>query len=326
MLATFLGGCVCLWALANVPLGSRSYIRSNIDESIARGVEYLHLSAHFRTTRYLHETNPLEIWMAKRVLAAHPHESLEDAVEDSWRSLRADRSWMWMRPLPGEPPSRLSDGEKAAISSAMEDAADRPGHTLWNVWFMYAIHPELGELPARYLSRFLGHDPRDWFGYNLTHRLFAYRLLIAGDSAASERWSAASRARLAALQMKLESMIDLLLSDLYLERVAFLLDAGDWSAAVPRWIERIIRDQQPDGGWAGARSLRCALPSIAGRRCSRGSSRPHPTLLATYALVLYRERVADAVGPPDEEPKLAGPGAGQAGCGGAGEEASAAEW
>ena len=255
VLATALGGWFCLLAIGSVPLGSRSYIRSSLDESIAGGIEYLYSSAHFRNTIAGRGTNPIEIWMAKRILALHPHEALSRVVEDTWRWFRADRGLIWLRPLPGEPPVHPSKAERIAIRNAVQHGAERRGPSLWNVWFVYAIHPELGELTTRHMSRFLGHDPRDWFGYNLTHRLMAYRIFMSTDCVASAARSIALRAKLAALQVTLEATVDLQLSDLYMERVALLLHAGEWSPAVPRWIERIIRDQETDGGWAMTRSL-----------------------------------------------------------------------
>src|SRR5581483_2049957 len=43
---------------------------------------------------------------------------------------------------------------------------------------------------------------------------------------------------------------DIRVTDLYLQRVAFLLAAGRPDLVKRRWIERILANQKQDGGWA----------------------------------------------------------------------------
>jgi hypothetical protein len=46
-----------------------------------------------------------------------------------------------------------------------------------------------------------------------------------------------------------EAALDFRVSDLYLQRIAFLLAAGRPDLLNPRWIERALAAQQSDGGW-----------------------------------------------------------------------------
>jgi hypothetical protein len=46
-----------------------------------------------------------------------------------------------------------------------------------------------------------------------------------------------------------EAAFDFRVTDLYLQRIAFLLAAGRPDLVKPRWIERALAAQQSDGGW-----------------------------------------------------------------------------
>lgn len=50
-------------------------------------------------------------------------------------------------------------------------------------------------------------------------------------------------------QIAWESAFDFRVTDLYLQRLAFLLAAGRPDLIRPRWAERALAAQQPDGGW-----------------------------------------------------------------------------
>ena len=46
-----------------------------------------------------------------------------------------------------------------------------------------------------------------------------------------------------------EASLDFRVTDLYLQRIAFLLAAGQPDLVQPRWVERALNHQQPSGGW-----------------------------------------------------------------------------
>ena len=46
-----------------------------------------------------------------------------------------------------------------------------------------------------------------------------------------------------------EAAFDFRVTDLYLQRIAFLLAAGRPDLVKPRWVERALAAQQSDGGW-----------------------------------------------------------------------------
>lgn len=46
-----------------------------------------------------------------------------------------------------------------------------------------------------------------------------------------------------------EAAVDFRVTDLYLQRIAFLLAAGQADLVQPRWVERALAYQEPSGGW-----------------------------------------------------------------------------
>ncbi len=102
-----------------------------------------------------------------------------------------------------------------------------PEAELWNLWMIAGLHANFGELYPSGLERFLGSDWRDWYGYRLTHRFIAYRFMQEQHPEHATRLGVNEAAETAALMIALTTHVDLFLSDLYLERVAFLLSGDD---------------------------------------------------------------------------------------------------
>ncbi len=76
-------------------------------------------------------------------------------------------------------------------------------------------------------------------------------------------------------------------SDIYNERVAFLLFANDGPPISRRWIERIILSQNTDGGWTFPKSIGRTFWQFLGFESGRGVSHTPATFLALYALTNY---------------------------------------
>lgn len=79
-----------------------------------------------------------------------------------------------------------------------------------------------------------------------THQLFSlvlYRRYM-GSTPALDRLI-----RHISLRIAQEAAIDFRVTDLYLQRIAFLLAAGQADLVKPRWVERAIAGQDASGGW-----------------------------------------------------------------------------
>jgi hypothetical protein len=79
-----------------------------------------------------------------------------------------------------------------------------------------------------------------------THQLLALYLYrkFNGNTPELERIMDRIENRIAA-----EAAFDFRVTDLYLQRIAFLLAAGRPDLVKPRWVERALNAQQSDGGW-----------------------------------------------------------------------------
>lgn len=296
-------------AYANVPLGSRDHIRAHLDESIYSGLEFLDRSDRFRDNALRGGQHPVEIWLASKILRHYPHPGFEADLRQGWRSVIGDEVWGVYQNLVAESHHRLRRQEEHLLRSAFtEDAKWSLGKAaMFNSWFLYALYPDMTVLEHQYKKRFFGESLPAWYGYGLTHRIYAYRILQAKHPVHARHLGIDRMRERAQAALYVEMWLDVLLSDLYFERVAFYLEQPSAGPLNPRWIERIIRDQNQDGGWSKPRSWRCFVETGIGGECTRGTSSAHPTFLAVYALAQYREGVTDGDVAAEEDLWTEGP-------------------
>ncbi len=82
--------------------------------------------------------------------------------------------------------------------------------------------------------------------YDATHQLFALYIYRKFNGQTSELRSLMDRLE---GRIATEATPDFRVTDLYLQRIAFLLAAGRPDLVKPGWIERALAAQQSDGGW-----------------------------------------------------------------------------
>jgi hypothetical protein len=126
---------------------------------------------------------------------------------------------------------------------------EQPGYYSWSAedyqpWFLHALAPRNYPLRDEALANMFSPDKYRTGG--ATHQLFALYLYRThnGDSRDIDQLIHRISLRIAS-----EASIDFRVTDLYLQRVAFLLAAGQPDLVKNRWIERALAAQQPDGGW-----------------------------------------------------------------------------
>ena len=111
-------------------------------------------------------------------------------------------------------------------------------------WLAYAVNPERIRLSEEDQGGLLSPDGNR--SRDLTHQLFALNILRArehGDEELDELIDKLCE-RIAA-----DIALDFRVTDLYLQRVAFVLAAGRHDLIKRRWIERILENQNGDGGY-----------------------------------------------------------------------------
>jgi len=106
-----------------------------------------------------------------------------------------------------------------------------------------------------------------------THQLFAlilYRRRVGGTPAVTDLMD-----HLCA-KIAVEENWDVRVTDLYLQRMAFILAAGRPDLIKRRWVERAIASQQPDGGWIA--SWHGWGPGLFAFNTRREASNSHTTI------------------------------------------------
>jgi hypothetical protein len=111
-------------------------------------------------------------------------------------------------------------------------------------WFLYGISPTAVHLPAAEVADMF--SPDKFRTGRATHQLFALYLYrkFNGDTPELDRTMGQIEERIAT-----EADFDFRVTDLYLQRIAFLLAVGRPDLVKPRWVERALAAEQGDGGW-----------------------------------------------------------------------------
>lgn len=206
-------------------------------------------------------------------------EEFEDGVQ---------RPSFWIRLFDPAWPVSGSD-----MTRAMDELRDRGMTDV--VWFIHALDPAAAPLTPEERDGLF--DPGRWSGYGLTHQLWALwqlrRLSPEGSGGVSDELLDRVCRRIATEQGR-----SIAVTDLWIERVAFLLMAGRRDLVRPRWLERIALNQREDGGW-GDRWLWISATKH-GRRDP--TSNEHATTLAVWALAMARGAPEEVAGGVEASP------------------------
>jgi hypothetical protein len=111
-------------------------------------------------------------------------------------------------------------------------------------WLAHGISPAGAPLSDAELADMF--SPTKFRTGTATHQLLALYLYrkFNGDTPELNRIMGQIEERIAA-----EAALDFRVTDLYLQRIAFLLAAGRPDLVKRRWVERALEAQQSDGGW-----------------------------------------------------------------------------
>ena len=275
-----------VFAYANVSL--RPLEAGALDAAIRRGLDYLDRADRFASGPEAGGHAVLELWLAKRILDHEDHPGFRADVERGWEAAAEGASAL-LTGLPGEPRRPLGNAERNALRFLLDRhwRLGNQGHPIWARWMIYALHPELADALPGERERFLGEGWAVSNGYMLTHRLVSYQVLRALHPETAEAMGIPELERRARRRLYAEALLDFRICDLYFERLAFLQRSPGGAPVRRRWIERVLADQNADGGWAFVASVPCELRRLVGR-CDRGESSSHASFLAVYALVQYR--------------------------------------
>ncbi|MDD5326564.1 MAG: hypothetical protein PHY02_01975 [Phycisphaerae bacterium] len=113
-----------------------------------------------------------------------------------------------------------------------------------NKWVLYAIAAGEAKITPEEMHLF---DPQRWHRRQLTHQLNALVTLKKRSGRSDERFDEIIEHLCERLSGEL--VFDVAVVDVYIQKVAFVLRAGFPEKIRRRWVERIIANQLPDGGW-----------------------------------------------------------------------------
>ena len=159
-----------------------------------------------------------------------------------------------------------------------------------NKWVLYAIATDEAKITPEEMHLF---DPQRWQWRQLTHQLNALVTLKKRSGKTDEELDELIEHLCGRLSSEL--VFDMAVVDIYIQKVAFVLRAGYPEKIRSRWIERIVANQLPDGGWNDR-----WFCFTSGRRpvfnLSAPPSNQHATVQALTALYLAKYRYPEHFG------------------------------
>jgi len=150
-------------------------------------------------------------------------------------------------------------------------------------WFAHAVAPTEYPLSAEALANMF--SPDKYRTGSATHQLLALYLYRNHNGATPDLDRVI---RHISMRIASEASIDFRVTDLYLQRIAFLLAAGQPDLVKRRWVERALNAQQPDGGWSY--SWYGWQPKPYRFRFVQESSTSHPTAQGMWMVYMLKYR------------------------------------
>ena len=163
-----------------------------------------------------------------------------------------------------------------------------------NKWALYAVAPNKAGVSPEELGLF---DQDRWHRRQLTHQLFALTMLR--DRHGSAELSDEDMDKLIehlCNRLNTDSTFSVPVVDIYIQRVTFVLRAGLPQGVRRRWVERIIANQQPAGGWNDRWLCFTTVRRKPNFSFSHTPSDQHATVQAVLALYLVKYRYPDRFG------------------------------
>ncbi len=156
-----------------------------------------------------------------------------------------------------------------------------------NKWILYAIGKEKTDITPEQIGLF---NYNKWKGRKLTHQLWAI-IHLRERSLSNDNIERLIEHLSNRIVKQLNS--DIAVVDIYIQRIAFVLRAGHPDKIRRRWIERVIENQDMDGGWNDQ-----WLCFTSGRRPVLKSkpTNPHTTIQALWLLYQVKYKYPEHFG------------------------------
>lgn len=179
---------------------------------------------------------------------------------------------------------RLVDPDWPSVQAVLRPTLDT--YQEYQRWLLFGAAPDYVQLTAEERANMFSPD-KYWWGKR-THQLFA---LVFYRARKPETAGLASLIDTLSAGIAREQRWDVRMTDLYIQRAAILLAAGRPDLVERRWVERMLDNQQPDGGWC--ESWHGLGPGAFAFTLASPRSTSHPSVQAAWVLYMLKYRYPD---------------------------------
>ena len=182
------------------------------------------------------------------------------------------KKYFWRRLIDGN-----ENGPLAFSSNALDSRCD------YCRWIAYGVAPHEVQLTS--IDRSNMFSPTRYVWGSRTHQLLSLLIYRQRNGSSPELDRLIDHL---CEGIAREESWDVRVSDLYLQRVAFILAAGRPDLIKRRWVERILDSQQADGGWM--ESWHGWGPGLFQFYGTSKLTHPHPSVQGVWLLYLLKYR------------------------------------
>lgn len=225
----------------NNNFGDSTYSRDEVKTSFSRSIDWLYANRD----NIMQDHNSMLWWML--IQAAEVSNDVRlTALVNEFKSRYANdyRYSVWSYLITGEPSLRPFD-------AAIENLPDYNQHFI----YAYSCNYYLAALPVIQMQN---ETDFCWKHHPVspactTHQLMGFRFMQRTDCNDVEALD--TRIDRISQFIRLQSMFDFRVVDVYLQRVLMQYDSDHAERVNPRWVKRILNHQREDGGWTDFETL-----------------------------------------------------------------------
>jgi len=220
--------CACVLLYNNVSFMTNARFAGKVNISIEKAEKW----AEANRSSILKKKNAALLMMLRKCDELKNNPVFEDIVKTFLDTPIPNYTTCWKREIDPNRPVNSFDLNKAIEKESID-----------NKWMLYAIAPDKAHIGPEEMFLF---DTERWQKRQLTHQLIA--LVKLRETQGPDQKLDKLIERLCS-RLSSELYFDLAVVDIYIQKVMFTLMAGHQEKIRRRWVERIIANQQADGGW-----------------------------------------------------------------------------
>lgn len=247
-------------------------LRSQLDAGLEAGMQWIEPQ---KISLSGSSANEALIYMVRRMNEQTPHPDWQ-AMVDTYGHTHTNTRYVWRRLA--HPQAEVERVNRSEVREKSD----------YQRWIAFGLAADEVPLSEEDLASMLSPD-RHSRG-SLTHQLFALMIVREQGRSDLDEQDLDQLMNTLCERIASEAVWDFRVTDLYLQRVAFLLAAGRPDLVEPRWIERILANQQADGGFL--KSWYGWGPGVLQRSPSKEPT-PHATVQGVWLMYMLKHQYPD---------------------------------